>query len=163
MTQRFFCRGGYDPGECQQRIAALKAVLIEYPVGSLKHWSWVIVRSEDWQPLRQSLRLEHDSPAFTALAEREIFLEDALFIPQPKRTDQLVRSLQTPFARLLAAAVTHELGHAICHGSSEATANHVAEQLRRGKTPDCSGTTLNPIDELYLHRQSAGLPGSGRH
>jgi hypothetical protein len=157
-TQKFFCHTGYDPRQCEQHIAELKAVLLQYPAPSPKHWTWIIVRSEDWQPLVQNLHLPSQSPAFTTLALRETFLEDALFFSQPGRTDELVTLLRTPAAQLLSVAVSHELGHAICHNGDEAAANRVAEQLRGGKHPDClnAGTRkpLDPIDELVLHNQS---------
>jgi hypothetical protein len=155
-TQEFFCRAGYDPQECEQRIAQLKAVLIQYPADAPKNWRWVIVPSEDWQPLVKELRLDRESPAFSAITERETFLEDALFFAHPGRTNQLVRHFGIPFDQLLSVAVGHELGHAICHGGSEAIANRAAEQLRTGKHPDCAGNikSLTPIEELYLHSQS---------
>jgi hypothetical protein len=158
-TQKFFCRAGYDAQECERRIAQLKAVLIQYPAGVPKHWRWVIVPSEAWQPLVHSLHLDRESPAFTAITERETFLEDALFFAEP-RTDELVRDFRTPFDQLLSFAVSHELGHAICHGGSEAMANRVAEQLRGGKYPDCAENMkgLTPIEELYLHSQLPGFP-----
>lgn len=159
-TQKFFCHTGYDLHQCEQHIAELKAVFLHYPVAPPKHWSWVIVRSEDWQPVVQTLHLDPRSPAFTALTKRETFLEDALFFSQPGRTDELVKLLHTPSDQLLSVAVSHELGHAICHNGNEAAANHVAEQLRSGNYPDCFDTKkpLSPIDELILHGQSPGLP-----
>src|SRR5271155_2359396 len=161
-TQEFFCRAGFDREECERRVAQLKAVLIQYPAGAQRHWRWVIVPSEDWQPLVQSLHLDRESPAFTAITERETFLEDALFFARPGRTDELVRHFRTPFDQLLSVAVGHELGHAICHGGSEAIANRIAEQLRTGKHPDCAGNmkSLTAIEELYLHSQSPGFPVS---
>ena len=155
-TQGFFCRAGYDSRECERRITELKAVLIQYAAGAPKNWRWVIVPSEDWQLLAQSLHLDRESPAFSAITERETFLEDALFFAHPGRTDELVRHFHTPFDQLLSVAVGHELGHAICHGGSEAIANRAAEQLRVGKYPDCAGNmkSLTPIEELYLHSQS---------
>jgi hypothetical protein len=152
-TQKFSCHFGYDPRACELRIAELKTVLIQYRVAPPKHWSWIIVRSEDWQPLLRDLRLDRRTPAFTALTERETFLEDALFFPQPGRTEQLVRDLHSSFNQLLSFSVMHELGHAICHGGSEALANRVAEQLRSGKPVDCEEKSLSPIDELYLRSQ----------
>jgi hypothetical protein len=159
-NQGFFCRAGYDPQACGQRIDQLKAVLIQYPAGARKHWRWVIVPSEEWQPLVQALHLDRESPAFTNLTERATFLEDALFFTQPGRTGELVQHFHIPFDQLLSAAVSHELGHAICHGGSEAMANRVAEQLRGGKYPDCAGDvkSLSPSDELYFRGQLAGFP-----
>ncbi len=159
-TDNFFCHAGYDPDQCNQHIAELQAVLTQYSAGAPGHWNWTIVRSEDWQPLIRSLHLDPRSPAFTTLAQRATFLEGALFFSQPKRTDQLVRDLHTPLKQLLSAAVGHELGHAVCHGGDEATANRVAEQLRSGKHFDCSRRpkSPNPIEELYLHSHLSGFP-----
>jgi hypothetical protein len=158
-TQEFFCHTGYTTHDCERRIAQLKAVLVQYPAGAPKRWSWVIVSSADWQPLTQRLQLNGESPAFSALTERETFLEDALFLAQPVRTDELVRRFGTPFDQLLSFAVSHELAHAICHGGSEANANRVAKQLRDGKYPDCGANmkSPSPIEELYLHSQPSGL------
>jgi len=158
-TQEFFCHTGYTTHDCERRIAQLKAVLVQYSAGAPKRWSWVIVSSADWQPLTQRLQLDGESPAFSALMERETFLEDALFFAQPMRTDELVRHFGTPFDQLLSFAVSHELAHAICHGGSEANANRVAKQLRGGKYPDCGGNmkSPSPIEELYLHSQPPGL------
>jgi hypothetical protein len=160
-TQQFFCHTGYDPHECGRRIEQLKSVLIDYSKDAPNGWSWVIVSSQDWQPLMQSLQLDPKSPAFSALGERETFLEDALFFPQSKRTEELAQRFHTPFDQLLSIAVSHELGHAICRAGSEALANRVAEQLRNGKYPDCAGdmkNSLSPIEELYLHSQLMGSP-----
>jgi hypothetical protein len=158
-SQEFFCSAGYDVHECGRRIAQLKAVLTESGAGAPKGWRWVIVRSEDWQPLVKSVHLDRESPAFTGITEHETFLEDALFFAQPARTDELVRHFRTPFNRLLAFAVSHELGHAICHNVSEAVANRVAEQLRGGKGPNCDGNvkSLTPAEEWYLRTQIPGF------
>jgi hypothetical protein len=156
-SQTFVCHAGYAFQECEQRIAELKAVLIQYPDSAPKHWKWVIVRSGDWQPIVQSLHLDRQSPAFTALEPRETFLEDALFLPQSRRSGELMRYFHSPFEQLLSLAVSHELGHAICHGGNEDTANRVAAQLRNGKRANCveSGKSPTPIEELYLYRQSS--------
>ena len=156
-AQNFYCNAGYDPHECEQHVIKLKTVLINYAVSAPKHWSWVLVRSEDWQPLVLRLRLQQGSPAFTAFDQHEIFLEEALFLSQSIRTDELVRNLHVPPDQLLSLAVSHELGHALCHDGNEATTNRIAEQLRRGKYPECV-KSLTPIDELYLHSHLSGLP-----
>ncbi|MGB7332129.1 MAG: hypothetical protein WBD25_12155 [Terriglobales bacterium] len=156
-TQNFYCNAGYDPHECEQHVAKLKAVLIHYPASAPKHWSWVLVRSEDWQPLLLRLHLPQGSPAFTAFDQHEIFLEEALFLPQSIRADELVRDFHATSDQLLSLAVSHELGHVICDGGTEAIANRIAEQLRSGKYPEC-GKSLSPIDELYLHSHLPGFP-----
>jgi hypothetical protein len=156
-AQTFHCNAGYDPNECEQHVAKLRAVLINYPVRAPKRWSWVLVRSEDWQPLILRLHLQQVSPAFTALDQRETFLEEALFMPQSIRADELVRDFHAPSGQLLSFAVSHELGHVICSDGSESAANRIAEQLRSGKYPECVNS-LTPIDELYLHSHMSGFP-----
>jgi len=159
-TNNFFCADGYDRQLCQLHVTELKTVLVQYSAGVSRNWDWVIVPSEDWHPLLQRLGLDQRSPAFSALVERATFLEDALFFSQPMRTDELLRNFHVPFDQLLSFAVSHELGHAICHGREEAIANRVAEQLRSGKHPDCGANvkSLTRIQELYLHSQSPAFP-----
>lgn len=130
----------------------LRALLIRYPANGPADWSWVIVRSQDWRPLMQRLHLDRHSPAFTALDSRETFLEEALFMPQSLRTEDLARIFRISADQLLSFVVTHELGHTICHDGSETTASMVAEQLRSGKPVDCV-KSLSAIQELYLHSQ----------
>jgi hypothetical protein len=151
--QHFFCDAGYDRQECQQHAAMLRALLIRYPASGPADWSWVMVRTQDWRPLMQRLHLDRHSPAFTALDSRETFLEEALFMPQSPRTEELARIFRIPADQLLSFVVTHELGHTICHDGSETTASMVAEQLRRGNLADCV-KSLSAIQELYLHSQS---------
>jgi hypothetical protein len=160
-TQRFICDDGSDRNQCRQEVAAIRMELMHYPTAVPAHWSWVIVRSEDWSPLTRKLHLDRRSPAFTAIDERETFLEEALFSPLPTRTSELVRDFHVPFEQLLAVALSHELGHAICHGGDESTANRISDQLRSGKRPDCGKTmkSLTPMEELHLRRQLPGLRG----
>jgi hypothetical protein len=116
------------------------------------------VRSKDWQPFLLRLHLDQRSPAFTALGERSTFLEEVLFLSDSERASELERSFATPLPQLLAVAVTHELGHAICHEMDETAANRIAEQLRAGRSADCSRARgLAPIQELALHRRLPNL------
>jgi len=158
-AQHFICDAGFDRQWCLRQVAKLMAELMRYPADLPAHWSWVIVGSGAWQPLTQKLRLDQRSPAFTALDKRETFLEEALFLPMPTRTNELVRDLHVPFDQLLSIAVSHELGHAICHGGGEATAKRVSEQLRSGKRPDCGNAMKSPsrIEEMYLRSRLSGL------
>jgi hypothetical protein len=133
-------------------MAKLQAELVRYSADLPKHWSWVIVESEDWQSLVLKLHVDRRSPAFTAIDARETFLEEALFLPRPGRTDELVRNLGVPVDELLTFAVSHELGHAICHGGNEAVANRVSNQLRSGERIDCT-SSLTPMTELNLRRR----------
>jgi hypothetical protein len=158
-AQHFYCNTGFDQHMCEQHVAKLKALLRRYPVDAPEGWRWVIVRSENWRPLLVSLHLDRRATAFSALGLRSTFLEEALFAYSPTRAAELVRDFHAPFDQLLSIALSHELGHAICHESNETAANRIAEQLRRGKQPECAetGESPTPIEELYLHNR---LPGS---
>jgi len=158
VTQQFFCYAGLDHQECSQNIARLRTELVRYSADLPRDWSWVIVGSEDWQPLVHNLHLDGRSPAFTAMAERETFLEGALFLPKSARTDELVRNLGVTANQLLTLAVSHELAHALCRGGDEAIANRVSYELRTGEKIDCTNS-LSPLDELYLRNR----PTAYRH
>ena len=70
-----------------------------------------------------------DSPAFTILDKRQTFLEEALFGPTSIAAGSSWRSI-APLDQLLYVAITHELGHAICHEVDELKAIEYANQLR---------------------------------
>jgi hypothetical protein len=135
--QEFYCHTGYPLAQCKKDILQLKSVLTRYPIESLGHWTWVLVRSEDWKPISRVLRLNPDSPAFTAFEPRETLLEEALFLHDPERTSELMKEWQRSMPALLELAVSHELGHAICEEPNEATADRFGEDLRKGQTPRC--------------------------
>jgi hypothetical protein len=136
-SQEFHCHTGYSLAQCQKDILELKKVLAHYPIGGLGHWTWVLVRSQDWKPISQMLRLNPDSPAFTALEPRETFLEEALFVHDPLRTAELMEEWRRSMPKLLELAVTHELGHAFCEEPNEAAADHFGEELRNGRLMRC--------------------------
>jgi len=163
-AQHFYCNTGFDQHVCEQHVAKLKEVLRHYPADAPDGWRWVIVRSEDWQPLLVSLRLDRRATAFSALGLRSTFLEEALFVYSPTRATELVRDFHAPFDQLLSIAISHELGHAICHESNETAANRIAEQLRTGKHPECGETreSPTPIEELYLQNRLPGSAGRRR-
>jgi hypothetical protein len=157
-TQQFFCYAGLDPQECLQNIGRLRSELAPYSAHLPGHWSWVIVGSEDWQSVALKRHVDKRSPAFTTIDARETFLEEALFLPRPARTDELSRNLGVPVDQLLALAVTHELGHAICHGGDEMIANRVSDQLRSGEKIDCTNSVTR-MEELSLRSR----PTAYRH
>ena len=136
-NQEFHCHTGYRLSDCQKEIAQLKTVLARYPAEELGHWTWILVRSEDWKPIVRGLRLNPESPAFVALEQRETFLEEALFGHEVLRGAELADEWQLPLNQLLSLAVTHELGHAICDEHDEAAADRFGEELRKGHTPPC--------------------------
>ena len=135
--QEFHCHTGYPLAQCEKDILQLKNILIRYPIEALGQWTWVLVRSEDWKPISRMLRLNPDSPAFTAFEPRETFLEEALFLHDAERSSELIKEWQRSIPALLELAVSHELGHAICEEPNEATADRFGEDLRKGLTPRC--------------------------
>lgn len=137
-TQRFVCNTGYSVQRCREQVAVLWSVLHKYPVQQLQGWTWVLVRSQDWKDIVVPRGLDPDSPAFTYLEKRETFIEEALLSPiEVSRRIELFEKWQLPFDRLLELAVTHELGHAICHERDERKADSYGESLRQGKTTVC--------------------------
>jgi hypothetical protein len=152
----FHCHTGYPLAECQKDILHLKSILTRYPIEALGHWTWVLVRSQDWKPISRTLRLNPDSPAFTALEPRETFLEEALFFHDPERTAELMKEWQRSMAELLELAVSHELGHAFCAEPNEATADHLGEQLRKG-------LAAPPRCQVSSESRKKGVVAGGRH
>jgi len=116
---RFYCNVGYTPSECTAHLTQLRAVLAEVDVGELGEWTWILVRSDDWKPILRRVRRDPDSPAFTMLEARQTFLEEALFHPTPGRDRTLLEKWRVPLHDLLAFAVAHELGHALCQVRDE--------------------------------------------
>ena len=135
--QEFHCNTGYSLDECQKDIRQLKNMLLHYPIERLGHWTWVLVRSQDWKPISQTLRLDTSSPAFSALDLRQTFLEEAIFSHDAERTAELMQEWQRSMPALLELAVSHELGHAFCGEPNEAVAKHFGEELRGGLSPAC--------------------------
>ena len=135
--QEFHCHTRYPLAQCQEDIRQLKRVLARYPIEGLGHWTWVLVRSQDWKPISHMLGLNPDSPAFTAMEPRETFLEEALFVHDAQRTSELIEEWRMSMPKLLELAVSHELGHAFCGDPNESAANHVGEELRKGGLAPC--------------------------
>jgi hypothetical protein len=78
-----------------------------------------------------------DSPAFSVIAERTTIFEEALFVTMPLRDVELLQTFRVLGDPLLRLAVTHELGHAICHEFDERRADDYGRALREGQRPEC--------------------------
>ena len=154
-TQHLYCSIGYERRECEQHLAKLKAVLMGYPTSRLGEWSWIIVSSGEWGPLLGRLQIDQHSVAFSNMDQRTTVLEEPLFLSRGILTDKLAHDLQVRPEKLVSMAVSHELGHVLCHDPSEAAANRVAEQLQDGKNPECGGNGrfLTRMEQL-LYEQS---------
>ena len=118
-------------------MSVLRPLLDKYGAGRLGEWTWVLVKSDDWKALQVAHRMDPNSPAFSVLDRRETFFEEALVSPVAPRRVELVRQWSLGMDDLLALAVTHELGHALCNEKSERKADAYGERLRSGRTVVC--------------------------
>jgi len=78
VQQHFVCNPGYSVELCRRRWRCCGACSAGIPANWLGEWTWVLVRSEDWKPMKRRLRLDPDSPAFSYLGARRTFLEETL-------------------------------------------------------------------------------------
>ena len=135
--QRFVCNTGYSIEQCHVQMAVLRSLLSRYGGALVGEWTWILVKSDDWKAILLQHRMDPDSPAFTVLDRRETFFEEALVNPVTVRRIELVRKWSLGIDDLLALAVTHELGHALCNEKSERKADGYGEELRRGEVVVC--------------------------
>ena len=135
--QRFVCNTGYTAAECSAQMAVLRPVLDRYGANRLGEWTWVLVRSGDWKRMKERLGLDPDSPAFSYLPARETFFEEALVVPVPGRSAELMRHWESSMADLLVLAVTHELGHGLCGERDEHKADANGRLVRSGAEVTC--------------------------
>ncbi len=135
--QHFVCNTGYSREVCHAQVARLAAVLLRYQSTLPKDWTWVLVRPEDWSRILQGLNLQEESPAFTVLAKRQTFLNEALFRTDARSSAQLLNDFAVPLDHVLEYAIAHELGHAFCGEVRERQASLLAEQLAQTGSMQC--------------------------
>jgi hypothetical protein len=135
--QRFICNTGYKVPECLEQLSMLRSALVPYPTEKLGPWTWVLVKSDDWKSIVRRMGGNTDSPAFSVLANRETFLEEALFKPAGSRQAELLRVWSIPLGKFLEVAITHELGHGTCNELDEGRADTFGRLLRENKNPEC--------------------------
>ena len=136
-NQHFYCNTGYELPQCLREIAVLKDVLASYPTKSLGEWTWILVRSQEWKTIIARQKMDPNTAAFSYLQKRQTFLEEALMIEVPWRTKDLTSHYHLRQQQLLAFAVAHEMGHAICSDLDEAKANRVAMTLQMQRPFSC--------------------------
>jgi hypothetical protein len=90
--------------------------------------------------MMRGLHLNPVSPAFSNLDQHIIVLESSLITASPIRDKKLLQTFGVVGSALLDLAVTHELGHSICHEEDERRADYYARELRQTKTVDCTKT-----------------------
>ena len=137
---QFFCAKNYEGERCKRDALALQKELARYPVERLGPWVFVLVPSGDWKELVGGKVSDPKSPAITTLENRTTIFEGALFLPSGSRSLELVRRLNVPLDAMLQLAVSHELGHALCHEKNEHRASANGYSLRQGRLPDCYST-----------------------
>jgi hypothetical protein len=140
MEQQFYCNTGYTIEVCRAQLARLREVLATFDLRALQGWTWILVRSDDWKQILRRVGRDPDSPAFTVLEKRQIFLEEALFAPRVDRSQRFLEKWRLPLDQLLEFAVSHELGHALCRVADEARVIGYAEQLRLSRTVICDAS-----------------------
>ncbi|HEX2340215.1 MAG TPA: hypothetical protein VHI98_07020 [Vicinamibacterales bacterium] len=133
----FRCNTGYTERDCNVQLGILRRVLGAMDLTPLGQWTWVLVKSDDWKPILHRVHRDPDSPAFTILEKRQIFLEEALFNPRPDRARTLIAKWRMPLDELLPFSVGHELGHALCEEVDEKKANEYGAQFRDMATIRC--------------------------
>jgi hypothetical protein len=136
--QHFVCNTGYARSACHAQVQHLALELSTYGDVLPRDWTWVLVRSRDWQTILLGLRLDPQIPAFTVLEQRRTFLSEALFEPDAYSGAELLRTFRVPLDQILDVAITHELGHAYCGDTREGEVERFAEQLRTSGAAHCS-------------------------
>jgi hypothetical protein len=134
---KFFGTEDYDLDNCKVHVLSLRRELAPYPLEQLGSWSFVLGSSDGWHQLVRSLGGNVGSPAFTVLGNRTTVLEQALFSATARRRAELLEMFSAGGDTLLRLAVSHELGHALCHEPDEHRADAYGRELRTGKHLFC--------------------------
>jgi hypothetical protein len=135
--QHFVCNVGYSIQQCHEQMSVLRPLLAKYGADRLSNWTWVLVKSGDWKSLLQLHGMDPNSPSFSFLARRQTFFEEAMVAPVPGRSAELITEWSRSIDDLRDLAVTHELGHAICHERNERKADAYGQLLREGQIVIC--------------------------
>jgi len=136
-TLRFHCNEGFSVRKCEEQLQRLRDILGDFDLRTLGEWTWILVQSDDWKPILRRVGRDPDSPAFTILAARETFLEEALFDPDPLRKRTFLERFRMSVEDLLPFAVAHELAHALCREVDERRTERYATQLRQTGRTSC--------------------------
>jgi hypothetical protein len=139
-STQFLCSQKYDKAECVKDATALRQAMSAYPVQLLGEWSFVLVPADDWKGLVRSQGGDPVSPAFSLLEQRVTLMDAGLFTASAGRKKELLERFGMTGPTLVTLAITHEMGHAICHDKDERRADDYGKELRDGKIPDCSKT-----------------------
>ena len=143
---QFFRTQDYNRGECLQHALELRRELMTYPLERLEVWSFVLVPSHKWKDLVRALGGYTYSPAFTIFDQRTTVMESSLFSATATRSAEFLHVFGVTGEALLKLAVSHELGHSVCHDQDERKADDYGRALREGNIPDCGRTSKRQTD-----------------
>jgi hypothetical protein len=135
---QFFCTEDYPHQACLDDVEKLHQRLLRYPVEQLGPWVFVLATRT------QSIAIQHrpdgsaETPALTFINHRTTVMERDLFSATADRSGELFRAFGLAGSDLLELAISHELGHALCHEPDEHRADEYGRELRRGRIPNCS-------------------------
>jgi len=135
--QHFVCTVGYTQQECQVAVQGLRKALAKYPVAALGEWTWVLIRTEDWNQILSARRVDTNHPALSYLPKRETFLDGALVAKSSIRGMELSMIWHMPIEGLLDLAIRHELAHALCNETDESKTDREAIALKNGMPLSC--------------------------
>lgn len=130
-ARTIYCDASYSVAECSRQVEVLLRALRPYPTALAPNWKWVLVNAEHWKPLLTSFHLDSDSPAVTILDDDVTLLDESLIRPRAERAAELMNGFKIPLDQLLNLAVSHELGHAMCHETNEVRADQIGRDLRK--------------------------------
>jgi hypothetical protein len=150
ISLSFHCNTGYTPEMCRGQLGRLRNLVSRFDLTPLGTWTWILVRSEDWQPILRQVGRDTDSPAFTILEKRQTFFEEALFLPLAGRTRRLLEKWRLPLDKLLEFAVTHELAHAICPEADERRTHALAAELAQTGSLQCDSLKSVKVSHTTL-------------
>ena len=136
-STQFLCSQKYDKAECVKDATALRQAMTAYPVQLLGEWSFVLVPADEWKGLVRGQGGDPVSPAFSVLEQRVTLMDGSLFSGSAVRNKELLERFGVTGPILLTLAITHEMGHAICHERNERRADDYGKQLRDGTAPAC--------------------------
>ena len=143
---QFFCTQDYNRDECHQHAQELRRVLMTYPLERLGNWSFVLVPAYKWKDLVRALGGYTYSPAFTIFDQRTTVMESSLFSATATRSAEFLHVFGVTGEALLKLAVSHELGHSVCHDQDERKADDYGRALREGNIHDCGRTRKRKAD-----------------
>lgn len=130
-AQSLYCDASYSVPECRRQIEVLSQALRQYSTTLAPNWKWVLVKAEHWKPMLTSFHLNYDGPAVTILEDDVTLLDESLIDPRPERAAELMNGFKIRLDELLSVAISHELGHAMCHETNEFRAERIGRDLRR--------------------------------